>query len=82
MSLTEGKNREIRKLCGHFGWAVSRLIRISYGPFQLGNLEAGAVEEVKGKVLKDQLGIETPKGRPKERPKPARKPDADRRRKP
>jgi 23S rRNA pseudouridine2605 synthase len=82
MSLTEGKNREIRKLCGHFGWAVSRLIRISYGPFQLGNLEAGAVEEVKGKVLKDQLGIETPKDRPKERPKPARKPDADRRRKP
>jgi 23S rRNA pseudouridine2605 synthase len=81
MALTEGKNREIRKLCGHFGWAVSRLIRLSYGPFQLGNLEKGQVEEVKGKVLKDQLGIETPKDAPKDRPK-ARKPDADRRRKP
>jgi 23S rRNA pseudouridine2605 synthase len=65
MALTEGKNREIRKLCGHFGWAVSRLIRLSYGPFQLGNLEKGMVEEVKGKVLKDQLGIETPKDQPK-----------------
>jgi|AraplaMF_Col_mMF_1032025.scaffolds.fasta_scaffold00304_9 23S rRNA pseudouridine2605 synthase len=76
MSLTEGKNREIRKLCGHFGWAVSRLIRISYGPFQLGNLETGQVEEVKGKVLKDQLGIETPKNKPHEReqPKPTERP--------
>jgi 23S rRNA pseudouridine2605 synthase len=82
MALTEGKNREIRKLCGHFGWAVSRLIRLSYGPFQLGSLESGQVEEVKGKVLKDQLGIETPKDKPRDMPKPARKPDADRRRKP
>jgi 23S rRNA pseudouridine2605 synthase len=70
MALTEGKNREIRKLCGHFGWAVSRLIRISYGPFQLGSLESGLVEEVKGKVLKDQLGIETPKDKPQAREKP------------
>lgn len=69
MALTEGKNREIRKLCSHFGWGVSRLIRISYGPFQLGNLDKGAVEEVKGKVLKDQLGIETPTDRHKEKPK-------------
>jgi 23S rRNA pseudouridine2605 synthase len=86
MALTEGKNREIRKLCAHFGWAVNRLIRLSYGPFQLGNLEKGEVEEVKGKVLKDQLGIETPKDKPKPAPtspaKPPRKPDADRRRKP
>src|SRR3954470_14905538 len=67
MALTEGKNREIRKVCGHFGWGVSRLIRVSYGPFQLGNLDKGAVEEVKGKVLKDQLGIETPKDKPRER---------------
>jgi len=70
MALTEGKNREIRKLCGHFGWAVSRLIRLSYGPFQLGSLETGQVEEVKGKVLKDQLGIETPKDKHKERATP------------
>jgi 23S rRNA pseudouridine2605 synthase len=74
MALTEGKNREIRKLCGHFGWAVSRLIRLSYGPFQLGNLESGQVEEVKGKVLKDQLGIETPKDKPQPREKPSEKP--------
>ncbi|HVO02218.1 MAG TPA: pseudouridine synthase [Candidatus Cybelea sp.] len=77
MALTEGKNREIRKLCGHFGWAVSRLIRISYGPFQLGHLEKGAVEEVPGKVLKDQLGL----GAAPQQQKP-KKPDAHRRRQP
>jgi 23S rRNA pseudouridine2605 synthase len=56
MSLTEGKNREIRKVCAFFGWTVSRLIRLSYGPFQLGHLEKGQFEEVPGKVLRDQLG--------------------------
>lgn len=56
VGLKEGKNREIRKVMEHCGWQVTRLIRTSYGPFQLGNLEAGAVEEVPGKVLKDQLG--------------------------
>ncbi|HVJ36099.1 MAG TPA: pseudouridine synthase [Terriglobia bacterium] len=56
MSLTEGKNREIRKVCAFFGWTVSRLIRLSYGPFQLGHLEKGQMEEVPGKVLRDQLG--------------------------
>lgn len=56
MSLTEGKNREIRKVCAFFGWTVSRLIRLSYGPFQLGHLEKGQIEEVPGKVLRDQLG--------------------------
>jgi 23S rRNA pseudouridine2605 synthase len=56
MSLKEGKNREIRKIIEHFGWQVTRLIRISYGPFQLGSLEKGSVEEVKPKVLKEQLG--------------------------
>ncbi|MET1027131.1 MAG: pseudouridine synthase [Dongiaceae bacterium] len=56
MSLTEGKNREIRNVCNHFGWTVNRLIRLSYGPFQLGHLEKGEVEEVPGKVLRDQLG--------------------------
>jgi 23S rRNA pseudouridine2605 synthase len=56
MSLTEGKNREIRKVCAHFGWTVSRLIRLSYGPFQLGHLGRGEAEEVPGKVLRDQLG--------------------------
>lgn len=56
MALTEGKNREIRKICGHFGWPVSRLIRVAYGPFQLGHLEKGDIEEVPGKVLREQLG--------------------------
>jgi 23S rRNA pseudouridine2605 synthase len=74
-SLREGKNREIRRVCEHFGWRVSRLIRTGYGPFQLGNLEAGGVEEVPRTVLREQLGKflgaapETPaKTRPKPRP--------------
>ena len=58
MSLTEGKNREIRKICGHFGWPVSRLIRVAYGPFQLGShLNPGDIEEVPAKVLREQLGV-------------------------
>jgi 23S rRNA pseudouridine2605 synthase len=56
MSLTEGKNREVRRICEHLGWQVSRLIRIAYGPFQLGGLQPGAVEEVPAKVLREQLG--------------------------
>ena len=46
MTLKEGKNREIKKLLEHIGLRVARLIRISYGPFQLGKLEPGAVDEV------------------------------------
>lgn len=56
ISLKEGKNREIRRVMEHLGWPVSRLIRVSYGPFQLGSLEEGAVEEVPGKIIKEQLG--------------------------
>src|SRR5215471_3115784 len=59
LGLTEGKNREVRRICEHLGWPVSRLIRIAYGPFQLGDLPAGAVEEVPGKVLREQLGEKT-----------------------
>ncbi|WP_374650194.1 pseudouridine synthase [Dongia sp.] len=55
MALTEGKNREIRRICQHFGWPVSRLIRVGYGPFQLGEMEPGQVQEVKGKQLQTQL---------------------------
>ena len=56
VTLTEGKNREIRKMMEHFGLQVSRLIRISYGPFQLGNLPAGEVREMPQKVIKEQIG--------------------------
>ena len=55
MSLREGKNREIRKLCAHLGLTANRLIRTAYGPFQLGRLEAGAVEKVPQRVLRAQL---------------------------
>ncbi len=59
VGLREGKNREIRRAMEAVGFPVSRLIRISFGPFRLGDLAAGAVEEVKPRVLRDQLGLPT-----------------------
>ncbi|WOI52714.1 pseudouridine synthase [Parvularcula sp. LCG005] len=56
ISIHEGKNREIRNVCRHLGLQVNRLIRLSYGPFQLGNLKRGEVEEVPRRQLVDQLG--------------------------
>lgn len=56
VTLNEGKNREVRKLMKSIGLEVARLIRLSYGPFQLGNLKKGEVREVPQKVLKEQLG--------------------------
>jgi 23S rRNA pseudouridine2605 synthase len=56
LSLQEGKNREVRRVMEHLGLPVTRLIRIAYGPFQLGLLARGAVEEVPPQVLRDQLG--------------------------
>jgi 23S rRNA pseudouridine2605 synthase len=55
-AIREGKNREVRNVLGHLGLTVTRLIRISFGPFQLGELAEGAVEEVGTRVLREQLG--------------------------
>ena len=56
IAIREGKNREVRSILEHLGLTVNRLIRVSFGPFTLGDLEPGQVEEVKTSVLKDQLG--------------------------
>jgi len=56
VSLREGKNREIRNVFAAVGMTVNRLIRISYGPFQLGNLQPGEVKPVPERVLQDQCG--------------------------
>lgn len=82
VGIREGKNREIRKTMAAMGWTVNRLIRVSYGPFQLGQLKEGRVEEVRRKVLRDQLGLTfddvspPPTGHAK--PRPQRKKPTDR----
>jgi 23S rRNA pseudouridine2605 synthase len=55
-AIREGKNREVRNVLEHLGLKVARLIRVSFGPFQLGELPAGAIEEVKTRHLREQLG--------------------------
>jgi 23S rRNA pseudouridine2605 synthase len=55
-AMREGKNREVKNVLGHLGLAVNRLIRVSYGPFQLTGLAEGSIEEVKTRVLREQLG--------------------------
>ncbi len=84
VAIKEGKNREIRKVFEHLGLKVNRLIRISYGPFQLGDLKAGEVKEVPQKIMRDQLGVADKKtdkpAPPTKGKKPARGTHARRRR--
>jgi 23S rRNA pseudouridine2605 synthase len=55
ISLREGKNREVKRICEHLGLVVNRLIRVSFGPFQLGDLPRGEVDEVSPKVIAEQI---------------------------
>ena len=61
LGLREGKNREIKKILEHLGLAVNRLIRISFGPFELGDLPEGGIMEVRTRILRDQLGVKLAK---------------------
>jgi 23S rRNA pseudouridine2605 synthase len=65
VSLKEGKNREIKRVMERLGLKVARLIRVSYGPFQLGQLAEGQMEEIPARLWREQLGIGRKK-RPRE----------------
>ena len=58
VALAEGRNREVRRVLEYLGHPVNRLIRIAYGPFQLGSLPRGAAAEIRRKTLREQLGRE------------------------
>jgi len=84
VAIREGKNREIRRAMEAVGLSVNRLIRVSYGPFQLGQLKPGEVQEIRPRVLRDQLGLETAQTdkaqKPAGTPRPPRKTVARKRR--
>jgi len=75
VAIREGKNREIRRAMEDVGLRVNRLIRLSFGPFQLGQLKPGEVEEIRPRVLRDQLGLkdDDAPATAKPRPKPKRR---------
>jgi 23S rRNA pseudouridine2605 synthase len=74
IGLREGKNREIRRAMEDLGYAVNRLLRVSYGPFQLGSLKPGEVEEIRRRVMRDQLGLDAaPEAQAKPKARPQRK---------
>ena len=68
VGLREGKNREIRRAMTHIGLTVNRLIRVSYGPFRLNELKPGEVEEIKPRILREQLGLAEDADDPKAKP--------------
>ncbi len=72
IALAEGKNREVRRVLAHLELTVVRLIRTAFGPFHLGELERGTVEEMPTQALDNLLGLKTPRkegwAKPKARP--------------
>jgi 23S rRNA pseudouridine2605 synthase len=82
LALKEGKNREVRRVCAHLGLQVNRLIRIAFGPFQLGGLARGAIEEVPASALERHLGIapRSKAGWAKAKPRPRSKRSGEARR--
>jgi len=68
VTIREGKNREVRKVMDSIDLQVTRLIRVSYGPFQLGNLPRGCIEEVPARILRESLGKFIPAAEPRKKP--------------
>ena len=75
VALKEGKNREVKRVMESLGLKVARLIRIAYGPFQLGHLAEGQVEEIPARLWREQLGIGRKKHGPDSHDAPWKKPD-------
>ena len=75
VSLKEGKNREVKRVMESLGLKVARLIRISYGPFQLGHLAEGQIEEIPARLWREQLGIGRKKRAPDAHDAPWEKPE-------
>ena len=82
IGLREGKNREVKRVLEHLDLTVGRLIRVSYGPFQLGDLKPGEVREVRGRVLRDQLGAKLSAAAGADFDAPVRQPEPHRKEQP